>query len=83
MKRTSKHVRSRWSSRFLRHRSRLIKANACRVQPVLNKNENIDQVNKNFDQVQEDKNETSISESDSDSEMYNNNISKTPSSKSN
>ena len=69
---------------FLWHESRFIKAHACCVQPVkstlhiIPENEN---QNKNIDQVQEDKNSRSISESDSDSEM-DNNISKTPSSKS-
>ena len=71
---------------FLRHGSQIIKAHACRVQPVkstspiIPENEKRD---KNIEQVHKDKNSRSISESDSDSEMDNNKIPKPPSNKSN
>ena len=67
---------------FLPHGSQFIEAHACRAQPLkstlhmIPQNEKQD---KNIDQVQKDKS----SRSDSDSEMDNNNISKTPSNKSN
>ena len=71
---------------FLRHGSRIIKAHACRVQPVkstfqiIPENEKRD---KNIEEVHKDKNSRSISESDIDSEMDNNKIPKPPSNKSN
>ena len=71
---------------FLQHGSQFIKAHARRRQPVKSTLHMIpenEKLNKNIDQVQENKNLRSISESGSDCEMDNNNISITPPNKSN